>query len=154
MDFKKIVDAALIPLAIITIIGVAGEIIGSFPFLGLLLCLLGLPILIVNLAVLGWSGFRAVKDFGMDLVGGTIVGTLTGLVSFLIIGLVGFILNMLGFGASMAAGGYGGSMAATAVVGAFSVIGGIISIIGRVAFGTIAGAVFGAIGAFIAQNKK
>jgi hypothetical protein len=147
MDLKKAMDAAMIPAAILTAIGIVSALIGAIPVLNMLLCILGLPILIVNLAVLGWSGFRAVKEYGMDLVGGAVVGAMAGLASALIGGIVQFLLNMLGLGAAVMGSG-------DAIGGAVGVVGGIIGLIFGVIFGTIFGAILGAVGAFVAGMKK
>lgn len=155
MDLKKAMDAAMIPAAILTVIGIGSAVIGAIPFLNVLLCLLGLPILIINIAVLGWSGFRAVKEFGMDLVGGAVVGAIAGLVSALIGGIVGLVLNLLGIGANMAASGMGGGdVGGAAIGGAVGLVGGIVGLVVGVVFGTIFGAILGAAGAFVAGMKK
>ncbi len=156
MDMKKIMDAAMIPAVILSVIGVASAIIGAIPFLNVLLCLLGLPLLIVNIAVLGWAGFRGVKNYGLDLVGGALAGALAGLISAVIGGVVGLVLNLLGMGANVAASGMGGGdLGGAAIGGAVGIVGGIIGLVVGVVFGTIFGAILGAIGAFVAgMNKK
>jgi len=147
MDFKKIINAAMIPAGILIAISVGSTVIGAIPVLSVLLCCLGLPILIVNAAVLGWAGYEAVKKHGLDLVGGVLTGGLAGFAGALVGGIISFVFGMIGFGADVAMGGDVGNAALGGAGGVFVIIIGI-------ATGTVLGLILGAIGAFVAGMKK
>jgi hypothetical protein len=147
MDFKKIINAAMIPAGILIVISVGSTVVGAIPLLNFLLCCLGIPIILANIAVLGWSGYRAVKELGLDLIGGALTGGLAGFAGALVGGIVSFIFNMIGFGASAA---LGGDVADAAIGGAVGIVGIVIGIF----VGTVLGLVLGAIGAFVAGMKK
>ncbi len=146
MDFKKSLDAAMIPAAVLIAISVASSLIGAVPVLNVLLCILGLPLFVVNLAVLGWSGYRAVKEYSLDLVGGALTGGIAGFASALIGGIFSLILTFVGLSASAALTGDVGD---AALGGVFGVIGLAMGVV----FGTILGLVLGAVGAFVAGQK-
>lgn len=151
VDIGKSINAALLPAVILIALGIVSNVIGAIPILNFLLCIIGIPLFIVNLAILGWSGFRAVKKYGMDLVGGAITGALAGGVSGFVNGIIGLILTMLGIGAGAAMGG--GDLGGLAMGAGFELIAGIISIVVGLIFGLILGAILGAAGAFVAQKK-
>ncbi|MEW6721977.1 MAG: hypothetical protein AB1324_01815 [Candidatus Micrarchaeota archaeon] len=148
IDIGKSLKVATIPIVILIAIGVFSAIIGAIPFVNFLLCLLGLPMWIVSLAVLGWSGYKAVKEAQMDLVGGAVTGGLAGLISSVVNGIVGLVMSMLGIGVGLATGGNDGMGAAVGV--GF----GVVAVVVGVVIGTITGLVLGAIGAFVAGMKK
>src|SRR5574337_1140381 len=148
IDIGKSVKVATIPIAILVGIGIFSNVLGMIPFLSFLLCIIGLPLAIVGWVVTAWAGYKAVKEAGMDLVGGAVTGALTGAIAGLINAIIGFALSMLGVGVGVATGGTDG---VGAVVGAgFGIIGIIVAPI----VGAIFGAILGVIGAFVAGMKK
>ncbi len=146
-DIGKSLKVATIPIVILIAIGVFSSVIGAIPFLSLLLCLVGIPLLLVSWVVTAWAGYKAVKEAQMDLVGGAITGGLTAFVAGVVNGIVSFVLNMLGFGAGVALGGDVGDAALGAGIGVVAIVIGIV-------VGTVIGVVLGAIGAFVAGMKK
>ncbi|MBU0527442.1 hypothetical protein KKE92_03100 [Candidatus Micrarchaeota archaeon] len=147
MDIKKVIKAAMIPAGILIAISVGSTVVGAIPVLNFLLCCLGIPIAIANIAVLAWSGYAAVKEHKLDLVGGVLTGGLAGFAGALVGGIVSFVFNMIGFGANVVAGG-------DVTNAALGGVGGIIGIIIGIFIGTVAGLILGAIGAFVAGMKK
>ena len=146
-DIGKSLKVAMIPIVILVVIGIFSAVIGAIPVLNMLMCIVGIPLTLVALAVTAWAGYKAVKEAQMDLVGGAITGGLTSLISGIINGIVSFILSMLGVGVGVATGGDVGSAAVGAGFGA-------VVIVGSIVVGTIIGLVLGAIGAFVAGMKK
>jgi hypothetical protein len=152
LDFGKIIKSALIPTVLLVILGVIQLVIGFIPFIGGLagLCTV-IPLTIASVVVLGYAGFSAAKA-GMDIVGGALTGGISGLLSAVVVGVIGLAMSMLGIGVGVATGGYD---AGGAVLGAgFGIIGGIIAIGVGVVFWTIGGLVLGAIGTVAAGMKK
>jgi hypothetical protein len=146
-DIGKSLKVAMIPIVILIAIGIFSSIIGAIPVLNMLLCLVGIPLAIVGWVVTAWSGYKAVKEAQMDLVGGAITGGLTALIAGVVNGVVSFVLNMLGMGVGVATGGdVGGAAIGAGFSAVFIVVG--------VVVGTIIGLVLGAIGAFVAGMKK
>jgi hypothetical protein len=148
IDIQKSLKVATIPIVILVGIGIFSNVIGAIPFLNFLLCIIGLPLTLISLVVNAWAGYKAVKEAGMDLVGGAVTGAVAGAVAGLINAIVGFVISLLGIGAGMVGGG------GDAVGAAFGVGFGIIGIVLAPIIGAIVGAVLGAIGAFVAGMKK
>lgn len=143
VDFGKVTKAAMLPTGILIILGIAASILYAIPFLGgALACLTGIPLFLVQIAILGWAGFKAVKEEGLDLVGGVVVGTAAGAVSALVVAIVGFVIRLLGIGVIAATG----NTFAAATGGIAIILGIIIAPI----LGAIMGAVCGLVGALIA----
>ncbi|MFN7991710.1 MAG: hypothetical protein U0R44_06155 [Candidatus Micrarchaeia archaeon] len=143
IDIGKSFKVAMIPIAILVAIGIFSAIVGAIPVLNLLMCLVGIPLTLVSLVVTAWSGYKAVKEAQMDLVGGAVTGGLTALVAGVINGVVSFVLSLLGMGVGVATGGDVGGAALGAGVGVVFIVVGVV-------VGTIVGLVLGAIGAFVA----
>jgi hypothetical protein len=148
LDIGKALKVAMIPIVILVAIELFSKIVGAIPFANMLMCVLGLPLLLVSWVVLAWAGFKAVKEAQMDLVGGAIAGGLAGLISSVIGGIVGLVLSMLGIGAGVALGSNDVGGAAIGV--GLNIVGVVIGIV----LGTVFGLVFGAVGAFVAGMKK
>ena len=146
-DIGKSLKVAMIPIVILIAIGIFSTIIGMIPVLNMLLCIVGLPLAIIGWVVIAWSGYKAVKEAQMDLVGGAITGGLAALISGVVNGLISFVLNILGVGVGVATGGDVGGAAFSAGIGAVALVIGIV-------VGTIIGLILGAIGAFVAGMKK
>lgn len=145
LDIGKSLKVATIPIVVLIVLGIASNLVSLIPFLG---CIVGIPILVVSMAVLGWAGFKAAKEAGMDLVGGAVTGGLAGLISGIVNGIIGFVLSVLGIGVGMA---MGGSDVGGAALGAGFVL---IGVVVGVVFSLVLGLVMGAIGAFVAGMKK
>jgi hypothetical protein len=145
IDLRKSLNVAMIPIAILVGIGIVTEVIRLVPFLNLLLCLVGIPLAIVGWVVTAWSGYKAVKEAQMDLVGGAVTGALTGAIAGFVNALISFVLSLAGIGMDVASNG---ADLGTAVGVGF----GIVAIIIAPIVGAIFGAILGAIGAFIAGN--
>lgn len=148
IDIGKSIKVATIPIVILVVIGVVSNVIGAIPVLNFLLCLIGIPLTLISWAVLAWSGYKAVKEAQMDLVGGAVTGALAGAIAGLVNAIVGFLFSLLGLGAGLALGGEDGVGAAVGV--GF----GIVAVIIAPIVGAITGAIFGVIGAFVAGMKK
>lgn len=146
-DIGKSLKVAMIPIVILIAIGVFSAVIGAIPVLNMLICIVGIPLLIVGWVVTAWAGYKAVKEAQMDLVGGAITGGLTALIAGVVNGVVSFVLNMLGMGVGVAGGGDIGGAALGAGVGVVVIVVGVV-------VGTVIGLVLGAIGAFVAGMKK
>lgn len=147
IDIGKSLKVAMIPIIILVGIGIFSAVIGAIPILNFLLCIIGIPLMIVQWVVLAWSGYKSVKEAQMDLVGAVVTGALAGTISGLVNGIIGFVLAILGVGVGVATGGSVGGAA-------FGIIGGLLGVVGGLIFGLIFGAVFGAIGGFVAGMKK
>ena len=147
-DLGKSLKVGTIPIIVMVVIGIFGAVVGRIPVLSLLLCIVGIPLTLVSWAVNAWAGYKAVKEAGMDLVGGAITGAIVGAIAGLINAIIGFVLSILGIGVGMATGGTSGLGAAVGV--GF----GIFAIVLAPILGAIIGAILGAIGAFVAGMKK
>ncbi len=147
-DMQKVMKVVPIPIAALIGVSVVGLVLSFVPALG---CIIGLPLMLAGWAVLGWAGFKAAKEEGMDLVGGAVCGAVTGIVGGLVGGLLNFAVIMLGFGAStLGSGDLAGAGVGAAIGGVALVIG----LVFGVVMNTIFGAILGAIGAFVATMKK
>ncbi|MBI5227538.1 hypothetical protein HY988_03030 [Candidatus Micrarchaeota archaeon] len=148
MDFQKSLKVAMLPAGIMIAIGVVSTLLGTFvPFL---VCIVGLPVMLAQIVVNAWAGYKAVKEGGMDLMGGALTGAITGAIAGLVNAIVGFVLSLAGIGVGLATGGGQGAAIGGAVAAGIGIIGIIIAPI----FGAIIGAILGAIGAFVAGMKK
>jgi hypothetical protein len=122
-------------------------VIGLIPFLGaVILCITGIPMLIVDFVILGWAGFKAVKEGGLDILGGAVAGLIAGLISSVVVGVISFVLGLLGIAVGTATGG---DMGTAVLGGGFAIVGLIIGI----CWGSGLGLVAGAIGALVAGKK-
>ena len=156
MDFKKILDAALLPTAILVVTGLVvsiATIVAEFSFY-LLSCIVGLPLAVLQIgivmAVLGWTGFRATKS-GLDLVSSVVAAVLAGAVSGTINAIVSFIVGIVAvsvvFGSdNMAAMGMPESGSMTIALWL------VVAIIIAAGFGAGIGLIAGAIGALIGER--
>jgi hypothetical protein len=147
LDIGKALKVATIPIVILIAIEVFSKVIGAIPLLNLLLCVTGIPLLVVSWIVMAWAGFKAVKEAQMDLLGGAVAGGLAGFISSVVGGVIGIVLQLLGVGVGVATGGDLGGAALGMGFGVVFVVVGI-------AIGTISGLVLGAIGAVVAGMKK
>jgi hypothetical protein len=146
LDFNKCVNASLMPAAVLIVVGLVSTLAGHF--VPTLACLLGLPMLLIELVVLAWAGYVAAKELKMDLVGGAVTGALAGAISAVIGGILNLLLAFVGIGTS-GLGAAGVAIDAT-VLAVAAVIGIVIGLV----LGAIMGAIMGAIGAFVAGMKK
>lgn len=135
--------AATIPAVLLIALGIVGVGIGFIPFLG---CITGIPMLLAGWAILGWAGFKAVKEENLDIVGGALAGLIAGLASSLVVGVINFVLGMLGIAAVAAMGS--SDITGAALGGGLAIVGLVIGIV----VGAVIGLVFGAIGALVAQQ--
>lgn len=147
LDLKKSFEAAILPTAALVGIGILSIILNMIP-LGDLICVLSTALFVASLAAYGWAGYRSVKEYKLDLVGGVLAGAIAGALGGIINGILAFILMMIGIGAAVAEAGEAGAsmMAFSGAVGIFAIAVGVV-------IGVILGAVLGAIGAFVAQKK-
>ncbi len=144
LNIQKCLNAALMPAAVVIVVGIVLALLGRF--VPAAACLVGLPGLLINIAVLAWAGFRVVKEMAMDLVGGAVTGAIAGFVA----GLVGGIINIVLMLALGVPGMGTGAAASAAIIGVAAVVG----LIAGMVVGLIEGAICGAIGAFVAGMKK
>lgn len=152
LDLKKCFNAALLPAAVLIVINVVVQLLVAF--VPMSACIVGLPVLALNLAILGWAGYSAVKERGMDLVGGAVTGTIAGVIAGLAGGIIGLVLMVIGIGGALAASGTGGAGAYAATGAAIIGVAAIIGIVMGIVINAVEGAVCGAIGAYIAGMKK
>ncbi len=141
IDVKKCLYSAFLPAAILIVVGFINHFLNqTFPSAGYLI---GAPTWIFTIIVLAWSGYRVVKEQGMDFKGGTITGMLAGSIDLLVSGgIVGMV---------MAYSSHNLNNAKEIAVFGLSVM---LMIVIAVIFGAVLGAVCGAIGAYIAGMKK
>lgn len=150
IDINKSLKVAMVPTLVLIAMGVFSSVVGLIPVLNFIVCVLGLPLIIVGWLVLAWAGFKAVKEAKMDLLGGAVTGALAGAISSFINALISFLLDMLGIGVAAAAGG--GMLGE--VAGSISFGAGVAGLFIAPVVGAIIGLVCGAIGAFAAANLK
>ena len=148
MDFQKSLKVAMMPAGIMIAIGVVSTLLGTF--VPLLACIVGLPVLLAQIVVNAWAGYKSVKEAGMDLMGGAVTGAVAGAIAGLVNAIVSFVLSLAGIGVGLATGGGSGA----ALGGALAAGIGIVAIILAPIFGAIVGLILGAIGAFVAGMKK
>jgi len=142
IDIGKSVKAATIPLALFIVINAVAIILGTF--VPTVACILGIPILIVNAAIVGWAGYKAAKEQSLDIVGAAVSGVIVGTVGAIANGIVGLIV---GFISSMVSG--------TGALGIGILLAGtVVGIVIWVVIGIIGGAILGAIGFLVASNMK
>jgi hypothetical protein len=141
-SLRKCLDAALLPAA--TIIVIASILQAIAVFMPSAADFLVLPVLIIDLIILAWAGYRAAKMQGMDFSGGVVTGAIAGVISGLVDGIINAVLTVLGVtGANTATDG--------TLVLAVAII---LAIIASLLIGAVGGAVCGAVGARIAGMKK
>ena len=154
MDFKKSLNASIIPIVALVVIEIIQVVLGSVlqGIVGLALCLVGAVVWLIQIAIYLWAGYNSVKKFKMDIAGAALTGAITGFASGLVSLVINLILlllnignvfgttNMMGLGGNnttallgtAAAGGLTLSLCLCGVVGVFitTVIGAILSAIG------------------------
>ncbi|MEM4358934.1 MAG: hypothetical protein QXT45_00180 [Candidatus Bilamarchaeaceae archaeon] len=146
MNIGKAFDAAKLPVLAVIGLGVLSSLISVVPILNMLMCLLGLPLFIINVVLYAYIGYLIAKS-GLEIVDSAVIGGLTALVS----GIIGMVIylgaTMLGIGASVATGGdlTGGAISAG--------LGIVASIIGIVV-GMVIGAAIAVVGHLIAGAMK
>lgn len=148
LDIKKCFDASLMPAAVLIVVSLVATLLGQF--VPALACILGFPILLIQIVVLAWAGYAAVKERRMDLVGGAVTGALAGAIATLVSGIINILLGLIGIGVAVSNVGAVGAGIGGAVLGVAAIIGLVIGMV----IGAIMGAILGAIGAFIAGMKK
>jgi hypothetical protein len=154
LDINKCVKAAKLPAAPIILLSVimvaillamaATVLPFIFGIIMLILCAIAIPL------VLAWAGFRAVKEYGMDIAGAALTGVMTGLgsaLAFAIILILGSVIDLLQLSASLDSG----KLTETIAVIGLAVA---LAIMVAIAVGVVMGAIMGAAGAFVAQMKK
>ncbi|MEW6748218.1 MAG: hypothetical protein AB1295_00730 [Candidatus Micrarchaeota archaeon] len=146
-DIGKAFKVGTIPIVVLILLGIFSTVVGAIPVLSMLLCVIGLPLAIIGWVVNAWAGYKAVKEAGMDLVGGALTGGLVAFVAGVVSGVVGFVVQLLGIGVGVAGGNDIGGAAIGAGFGVIGIVFGVIT-------GTVIGLVLGAIGAFVAGMKK
>ncbi|MFH0737636.1 MAG: hypothetical protein V1827_03710 [Candidatus Micrarchaeota archaeon] len=146
-DIGKALKVGTIPIVILVVLSILTTVIGAIPFLNMLICILGLPVMLISFVVTAWAGYKAVKEAQMDLVGGALTGGLVSLISGVVGAIVSFIVSLLGIGVNVAGGGDVGGAAVTVGLNIVGIIVGIV-------FSVIIGLILGAIGAFVAGMKK
>jgi hypothetical protein len=138
VDMQKAISAATLPIIILIIVGVVDQLVAFFmPLIGLLLAI---PVLLINLAIGLWVGYRAVKEFKLDIANAALTGGIAGGVSSLIGGIVGLVLMMVAPSVGISGG---------LLIGV-----GVVALIIGIVVGLILGAILAAIGAFLAGMMK
>ncbi|MEM3555872.1 MAG: hypothetical protein QXF56_04110 [Candidatus Micrarchaeia archaeon] len=154
MDFRKIINASVLPIVVLVVLGVLTAIVtialpSFLPMVGSILSILiSLASFVLSCLVLGWAGYSAVKKHQLDLTGAAITGGIAAVVSEVINSVVALLLNLPGF-MSIASDSAGGAVIGGGALLLFWFIGMIIGI----AISAVLGVVLGAIGGYIAQRK-
>ncbi|VVB98562.1 Uncharacterised protein [uncultured archaeon] len=145
MDIGKSLNLALIPAAGLIVLGLVQIGIGLIPAVGgVLSCLTGSVGLVIQIAIVGWAGYNAVKSGGLDMMGAALTGAIAAIVGGLVVGIISIALVMLNIGAAGAAAGIGTGVGIAIILGAIAV---------GVVINAIIGAVVGAVGGLIAARK-
>jgi len=148
MDMKKSFKVAKMPVVAIVVLAIAGSLIGAIPVLQTLMCVLGLPLFLVNIALYLYIGYLLAKA-GMEIVDSAVLGGITGAVAGVISALVSLVAAMLGMGMYV---GMGGSALEGSLDVGFTAAAGVVGIV----IGIVIGAVIAAIGHLVgnAMAKK
>lgn len=147
LDIGKIFGAIMIPAVLLVLTGIFATVVGAIPVLNLLLCVVGLPLFVVNLAIMGWAGYKAAKEAGADVLGGAVGGGLAAFIAGTVSAVISVVLSVLGFGVTVATGGDTGSGALGAGMG---IVGALIGVVISTGFGLV----LGAVGALVAGSSK
>jgi ammonia channel protein AmtB len=105
MDFGKCVKAAKLPTMIIAILVVLYAVFAHF--VPTALCYnpnLPLPLIVLWVVLLGWAGFKAVKEEKLDWAGGCLTILIAGIASIIMVILIGMVLSLAGFTVCMRPG--------------------------------------------------
>jgi hypothetical protein len=135
LDIEKCIKAALLPVAALVVLEIVYLLVKAASPLGFFLLVLA------DLLILAWAGYRVVKKQGMDFIGGTVTGVITGIVA----GPVFMVVALIFPSSGLADAGWPGIAIAGVVL--------VAAITGAV-LGAILGGVMGATGAFVAGKKK
>lgn len=155
MDFKKIINAALVPTVALVVLGIISTVIGFalgtfLPIVGgIASIILGLVFFVIDCLILGWAGYRAARNYQLDILGAAITGAIAAFISSIINSIISIVLTLIGIipaATSSSAGAVIGGGAVIVIMLIGLVIGAIISI--------VIGAVLGAIGGFLGKGKK
>jgi hypothetical protein len=163
MDFKKSLEASIIPIVALVVIGILQIALGLVlqGTLALAMCIVGAVILLISITIYLWAGYNSVKKFNMDIAGAALTGAITGLIAGsvnLVINLIVLLLfpnsaanaAMMGFGNTTF--GNATALAGTAAAGGVNAYVCLCGVV-EVAITIIIGAVLAAIGAVIAGKK-
>lgn len=91
LEWNKIINIAMMPaIALIAI-----SLLGFIPFIGIIFAFLLWPL---NLVIMGYAGYTAVKNHGLDLVTAGVVGSVAGAAATIVNFLLSFMLSFVGFG--------------------------------------------------------
>jgi len=151
MNFKNVIKAALIPAAAMMVLGVISTVIstviaillrGSF----IISLVLGLGFLALNLLIAAYGGYRAVKKYGLDLIGAVLTGALSYGAAGIVNGILSFTLLVSGLTPL--------TSSASSVQGGMTmiIIGGLIGLVIGFFIAIVLGAVLGLIGGFVAEK--
>jgi len=147
MDFKKITKAALIPAAAMIVLGIISTVIAILLRGNLMISfMLGLGFLALNFLIAAYGGYRAVKQYGLDLIGAVLTGALSYGAAGIVNGTLSLILLISGLTPLTAS--------ASSVEGGmtFMIIGGLIGLVIGFFIAIVLGAVLGLIGGFVAEK--
>ncbi|QLJ52253.1 MAG: hypothetical protein Sv326_0078 [Candidatus Fermentimicrarchaeum limneticum] len=146
MDFKKIINVALIPTLVLVVLGVINAVLNlvlSEGVLGIIGIVITLGIFAVSCLVLAYAGYSATKKNKLGLFSAALVGAVAGFVSSIINGIINLVLMFVN-PATSSITAEGGSL--------YMVAGGLIAVVIGVIFWFVAAAVLGVIGGFIGQK--
>lgn len=151
MNLGKGFGAAKVPVLVILALAVFSSLLFAIPVVGsMLICVVGLPMFVINIALYLWLGFLIYKA-KLEIVDAALVGGLTGLIASVVRGGISLIVTMLGLGAEMATS----TTDLGAIVGAGVGAGvGIIMLLIWAVIGLFVGLVLAAIGYFIGSVLK
>ncbi|NYZ77212.1 hypothetical protein H0O02_02760 [Candidatus Micrarchaeota archaeon] len=142
MNIGKAFGLAKLPVLVIIGLGIVASLIGAIPVLNVLICILGLPLFIVNIILYAYIGYLIAKG-GLEIIDSAVIGALTALVSGIIGMVIGFIASILGLGVDLAVGG-------DATAGVLGVGVGLIASVIGIVIGMVIGAVIALIGYLVA----
>ncbi len=133
MNIGKAFGLAKLPVLAIIGLGLLASLISVVPIVQFLMCLLGLPLLIISIILYAYIGYLIAKG-GLEIVDSAAIGALTALVSGVIGMIISLVASMLGMGVDVATGG---DVASSALGVGIGVIASIIGIIIKMIIGAV-----------------
>jgi hypothetical protein len=140
MDIGKSFKAAMIPLVIFVVLNAVAIVLGTF--VPAVACVTGIPVLIINAVIVGWAGFKAAKEEGLDIVGAALSGLIVGTVGAIVNGIVGLVVGVVS------------SLSMISATIGYILVGAIVGMVIWIVVGIVGGAILGAIGFLVADNMK
>jgi hypothetical protein len=157
LDIKKCFKAALLPgVAVFVLSVMLYEAIAFVPVIGPASSLY----FVIPLGGAAWAGYWAVKKYGMDLTGGLVTGLFAGVIGALVWGIAIILVTLLlisyttqGASSILSSGTKAYELAEIQKTGSAEIVTEIMHTAVSAVIAGVEGAIFGAVGAFIASRK-